>query len=235
MRHDLTPAWTVIIVPPKLTAAPRRLGVKKRTIRLLVTLAIVVAVLPWAWTYVASDTAAMLADRLVESQALTVELQDSVQSVRMAAAAAEARKLPPVGMLMPVNGSISSPFASSRLHPILGIFRAHKGVDLVAPTGTPIAAPAEGLVVSVGRRLGYGLTIEVAHTGGVVTRYAHCSKVMVQRGDSVSKGQTIGAVGATGLVTGPHLHFEVLVRGRSVDPIRFIASTHLATPGAAAH
>jgi murein DD-endopeptidase MepM/ murein hydrolase activator NlpD len=70
------------------------------------------------------------------------------------------------------------------------------------------------------------LTVELEHNGGVITRYAHLRTAYVRRGDQVAMGQTIAAVGSTGLSTGPHLHFEVLVRGRQVDPIKFVASTH---------
>jgi len=236
MRHSATPAWTLIIVPPTPTASPRRVGLKMRTVRMFAMLMIAVLATSWGWTYAASDTAEMMADQLAEQQRLTAALDDTLQSIRTAAMAAESAKLPPVGMIMPVNGAITSRFSRSRFHPILQIFRAHRGVDLAAPAGTHIVAPAAGKVVSVGRRLGYGLVIELVHSGGVVTRYAHCRAAFVQRGDSVSMGQAIGAVGASGLATAPHLHFEVWLRGTAVDPIKFIASTHLTTPaGAVAH
>jgi murein DD-endopeptidase MepM/ murein hydrolase activator NlpD len=82
-------------------------------------------------------------------------------------------------------------------------------------------------VASVGWRLGYGLTLELAHSGGVVTRYAHLKSAIVHRGDSVMIGQNVAAVGASGLATAPHLHFEVIVKGSNVDPIKFLASTHI--------
>ena len=234
MPNSVTPAWTLIIVPPTPSASPRRLGVKRRTLRLFALLASVAVAVPWAWTLAASTSAGEMADRLAAEQRLTVALNDTVQSLRAASMAELARTLPPVGMAMPLNGEITSRFSRSRFHPILQVFRAHRGVDLAAPAGTPIRAPAAGTVASVGRELGYGLTIEVVHSGGVVTRYAHCRSALVKRGDTVSMGQPIGTVGASGLATAPHLHFEVLVHGRAVDPIKFIASTHLA-PLAAAH
>ena len=235
MRHSATPAWTLIIVPPTPTASPRRVGLKMRTLRMFGMLMIAIFAASWGWTVAASDTAELMADQLAEQQRLTAALDDTLQSMRTAAMAAESAKLPPVGMIMPINGEITSRFSRSRFHPILQIFRAHRGVDLAAPAGTRIVAPAAGKVASVGRRLGYGLVIELVHSGGVVTRYAHCRAAFVQRGDSVSMGQAIGAVGASGLATAPHLHFEVWIRGTAVDPIRFIASTHLTTPVAAAH
>ena len=235
MRNTATPAWTLIIVPPTPTASTRRVGVKMRTLRIFAMFVLTIAAVSWTWVNAASDTAEMMADRLAEEQRLTAALDDTLQSLRTAALAAETAKLPPVGMIMPVNGEITSRFSRSRFHPILQIFRAHRGVDLAAPAGTHIVAPAPGRVASVGRRLGYGLVIELVHSGGVVTRYAHCRAAFVQRGDTVSMGQAIGAVGASGLATAPHLHFEVWIRGTAVDPIKFIASTHLTTPVTAAH
>jgi murein DD-endopeptidase MepM/ murein hydrolase activator NlpD len=229
MQNNLTPAWTLIIVPPTTTASPRRMGVKKRTVRLALLFILAAVVIPWAWTYAASESAGVMADRLAAQQRLSVALHDTVESLRATALAALSGKLPPVGMQMPVHGEITSRFSRSRLHPILQVFRAHRGVDLAVPAGTRIQAPAAGKVVAVGRRLGYGLTIEIAHTGGVSTRYAHCQISLVHPGDSVALGQAIGAAGQSGLATAPHLHFEVLVNGVAVDPIKFIASTHLAT------
>jgi murein DD-endopeptidase MepM/ murein hydrolase activator NlpD len=167
-----------------------------------------------------------MADQLAAQQRVAVLLRDTVASLRAAALAATAADRPPAGMQLPVRGVITSGFSVSRLHPILHVFRAHRGVDLAVPLGTHIHAPAPGKVVAVARRLGFGLTIEVAHTGGVVTRYAHCRAAFVHAGDSVSVGQAIGAAGASGLATAPHVHFEVLVNGEAVDPIKFIAATH---------
>ncbi|HVX40423.1 MAG TPA: M23 family metallopeptidase [Gemmatimonadaceae bacterium] len=235
MRNTLTPAWTVIIVPSRPTGSPRRIGVRKRTVRLVALVLAAVAAVPWAWTMSASRSAATMADRLAAQQRLTIALNDTVQSLRAASLAERALSLPPVGMIMPVHGEITSRFSRSRFHPILQIFRPHLGVDLATAAGTRIRAPARGVVTAVGWRIGYGMTIELAHTGGVVTRYAHCRSALVQRGDTIAMGQTIGTVGATGLATAPHLHFEVLVHGTAVDPIQFIASTHLASPIVAAH
>lgn len=235
MRNTATPAWTLIIVPPTPTASTRRVGVKMRTLRIFAMFVIAIGSVSWTWVTAASETAEQMADRLAEEQRLTAALDDTLQSLRTAALAAETAKLPPVGMIMPVNGEITSRFSRSRFHPILQIFRAHRGVDLAAPAGTRIVAPAPGRVASVGRRLGYGLVIELVHSGGVVTRYAHCRSAFVQRGDTVTIGQAIGTVGASGLATAPHLHFEVWLRGTAVDPIRFIASTHLAPAATAAH
>lgn len=120
--------------------------------------------------------------------------------------------------IIPTNGYISSVFSRSRRHPILARERPHEGVDITAPTGTPILAAAKGRVRSAERDGGYGLSIEVDHGYGVVTRYAHASKILVRRGQLVQRGDTIGLVGQTGLAVGPHLHYEVLVNGRATNP-----------------
>jgi murein DD-endopeptidase MepM/ murein hydrolase activator NlpD len=167
-----------------------------------------------------------MANQLAAAERLTDALTDTVQSLRAVSLAAVTAALPPLGMQMPLTGAVTSRFSGSRFHPILKVIREHRGVDLGAPSGTRIHAPAAGKVIAVERHLGYGLMIEIAHTGGVVTRYAHCRFALVQPGDSVALGQSIGAVGQSGLATAPHLHFEVLVNGVARDPIRFIASTH---------
>ena len=120
-----------------------------------------------------------------------------------------------------MSGRISSRFARARRHPILGIWRSHDGMDIGAPHGTPIRAPAAGRVMRVERQLGYGLVVEVSHGSGVRTRYAHLSAARVTVGQRVTGGAIIAAVGSSGLSTGPHLHYEVIVRGTRVDPARY--------------
>jgi murein DD-endopeptidase MepM/ murein hydrolase activator NlpD len=122
---------------------------------------------------------------------------------------------------LPVIGRVASGFSRSRRHPILHIRRPHLGVDVAAPTGTPISAPAAGRVRFVGRKFGFGLVVEIQHENRIVTRYAHLKKAMVAVGDQVAHGALIATVGRSGITTGPHLHYEVLVRGRQVDPLRF--------------
>jgi murein DD-endopeptidase MepM/ murein hydrolase activator NlpD len=94
-------------------------------------------------------------------------------------------------------------------------------VDVAAPRGTHIVAPAAGKVTFVGRKFGFGIVVEMDHGSGVRTRYAHLSAAMVHAGDDVAKGTFIATVGSTGITTGPHLHYEVLVNGRQVDPLRY--------------
>ena len=227
-----TPAWTVIVVPPTPSAAPKRLGVKMRTVRILVMYFATAAACLVIWETGRSEAASLAAERLTEARVEILALRDTMQTLRTASMAERIRNSPPVDMIMPVSGAaVSSRFSHSRFHPILQIFRAHEGVDLSAPAGTPIVAPAAGTVRSVGRRFGYGLTIELAHTGGIVTRYAHLRSANVKAGQQVDAGVQIGAVGSSGLATAPHLHFEVLVKGTAVDPIKFVAATRQpATP-----
>lgn len=121
---------------------------------------------------------------------------------------------------LPVIGRITSNFSRARRHPLLGVVRRHQGVDIAAPSGTRITSSASGRVAFAGRKVGYGLVVEIDHGSGVTTRYAHCRSLLVRAGESVAAGATIATVGRTGLASGPHLHYEVLVRGRSVDPLR---------------
>ena len=116
---------------------------------------------------------------------------------------------------------ISSGFGGRR-HPVLGIFRRHQGTDYAASSGTQVRAIGDGLVIAAGVRGGYGNMIDVRHVNGIVTRYGHLRAFArgVRAGTRVSMGQTIGFVGMTGLATGPHLHFEVLVNGVARNPRR---------------
>lgn len=117
----------------------------------------------------------------------------------------------------PVAGRISSRFGWRNL-----FHRMHYGLDIAAPTGTPIFSSMAGTVTYANRMGRYGLLIEVDHGDGVVTRYGHCDAIMVRPGEYVSKGEMIGEVGNTGFSTGSHLHFEVRIDGVPIDPEQFI-------------
>jgi murein DD-endopeptidase MepM/ murein hydrolase activator NlpD len=119
---------------------------------------------------------------------------------------------------------VSSGFAM-RFHPILKTWRRHLGVDYAAPTGTPVRTVADGVVEFAGWQNGYGNVVFIRHTGGRVTVYAHLSRMNVRQGQRVEQGQHIGAVGATGWATGPHLHFEIRENGQHVDPLRVARSS----------
>ncbi len=124
-------------------------------------------------------------------------------------------------MRTPVDGARLSSRFGKRRHPVLGYTRMHKGVDFAAPRGTPIYAAGDGTVVFAGRNKGYGNYVRIRHNGTYTTAYAHMSRIAkgVRKGVRVRQGQVIGYVGSTGLVTGPHLHYEVLRDGRQVNPL----------------
>ena len=115
---------------------------------------------------------------------------------------------------------ISSSFNRARRHPILGITRRHEGIDYAADVGTPVMAAGDGVVRQAGRAGGYGNLIEIRHANGIVTRYGHLSRILTRTGVRVTQGQVIGQVGATGLATGPHLHYEFRVNGAARDSRR---------------
>jgi murein DD-endopeptidase MepM/ murein hydrolase activator NlpD len=116
---------------------------------------------------------------------------------------------------------ISSGFTSGRLHPVLQIWRAHKGIDYAAPTGTPVRAVADSVVSFVGKQGGYGNLVVLNHQQPYSTAYGHLSRFGkgIKRGSKVSQGQLIGYVGATGLASGPHLHYEFRINGVQKNPL----------------
>jgi murein DD-endopeptidase MepM/ murein hydrolase activator NlpD len=116
---------------------------------------------------------------------------------------------------------VSSRFTNSRLHPVLKTWRAHRGVDFAAATGTPVRATGNGVVTERARQSAYGNTILIRHSNGWTTRYAHLNRFAIGMpvGSRVDQGDIIGYVGMTGLATGPHLHYEMRIRGRPQDPL----------------
>lgn len=130
------------------------------------------------------------------------------------------------GFIRPVNANYGSPFGQ-RFHPILKYWRAHNGVDMGAPTGTPIYAAQSGTVLQAGVNGGFGQYTLISH-GALVdgkvttTGYAHQSRIVVRAGQKVERGQLIGYVGNTGLSTTPHLHFELRLNGTPVNPVRYV-------------
>lgn len=124
--------------------------------------------------------------------------------------------------IFPTNGYVSSTFSQRRWHPLLDRPRPHEGLDIVAPAGTPIVAAAGGRVSFAGTQGEYGLMIELDHGNGIVTRYAHASRLLRAVGDVVARGDTIGRVGSSGLAVGSHLHYEVLVNGEKANPRHYI-------------
>jgi murein DD-endopeptidase MepM/ murein hydrolase activator NlpD len=127
---------------------------------------------------------------------------------------------------------VTSGFAM-RLHPLAQTWRAHLGVDYGAPVGTPVRSVADGTVLFAGRQNGYGNVVEVEHSKERTTLYAHLSRIDVRKGQRVAQGDHVGAVGATGWATGPHLHFEFRVAGRHQDPLQIArAAESLSLEGA---
>jgi murein DD-endopeptidase MepM/ murein hydrolase activator NlpD len=120
--------------------------------------------------------------------------------------------------IMPVDGWITKHFSKATTPD------AHKGVDIAAADGTPIRATAMGVVEDTRNDRYLGLMVEIRHENGFVTRYAHCSQILVSAGDRVNRGQTIALVGNTGRSTAPHVHYEVIKDGKYVDPMEFIGA-----------
>jgi murein DD-endopeptidase MepM/ murein hydrolase activator NlpD len=147
-------------------------------------------------------------------------------SIAQLLAARQAGQLPvdavPGMLRMPLRGArLTSPFGL-RVHPIYGTVRLHAGMDLAAPSGTPVTAAADAVVVSAAAHGGYGLAVVLDHGGALATLYGHLSRLLVRPGDVVRRGDRIGLVGSTGASTGPHLHFEVRVSGTPTDPTAYL-------------
>lgn len=123
----------------------------------------------------------------------------------------------------PLPGAeLGSPFGN-REDPITGRRAFHAGLDFAAAYGTPIRAAAAGTVAFAGFHSAYGLTVEIEHGNGLLTRYAHASRLLVKQGTWVGPGDKVAEVGSTGRSTGPHLHFEVLRNGEALDPRHYLA------------
>jgi len=122
----------------------------------------------------------------------------------------------------PVLAGYISSYFGERMDPFNGEEAFHKGLDFASDAGTDVLAVGQGVVTWAGAREGYGVLVEVNHGNGFLTRYAHNSKVLVNKGDTVQRGQAIAVVGSTGRSTGPHVHFEVLKDGRQIDPMTFV-------------
>ena len=122
----------------------------------------------------------------------------------------------------PINKGWISSYYGWRNDPFTGQRAWHQGVDLAGREGGDIIAVASGVVTFAGERFGYGLMVELNHSNGLVTRYAHAKALQVSVGDVVKKGQTIALLGSTGRSTGPHVHFEVYKQGKPVDPLAYL-------------
>lgn len=152
--------------------------------------------------------------RFTDSVSALESSLESLEKVRRAA------KHVPHGSPAPGN-RISSHFGNRR-DPFTGRRALHGGLDFRGNTGDPVFATGSGKVVKAGRRGGYGKLVVIDHGGGITTRYAHLSRIMVKKGQRVTKGTRIGKIGSTGRSTGPHLHYEVRRNKRVLDPIRYV-------------
>ena len=167
-------------------------------------------------------------ERPIDADVETLIQRADLLSARFAAVTdsleQNAKRFASVPSIMPTAGWLTSQFSGNRKHPLLHVSRPHEGIDVSAPMGAEIIAPASGTVTKVGKESGYGNVLEIDHGNGIVTRYAHCSKIDVRQGQRVTRGQRVAAVGSTGLSTGPHLHYEIHINGKVVDPLTYVLS-----------
>ena len=171
-------------------------------------------------TYLAKleKTEDLLEESIDELQKKADELTKELQKL---ASSSTTSKYTGGTMTWPLPGfySITSPYGNG-LHPVLKVYKMHTGVDIAGGgcNGKNVVAAADGTVITAGWISGYGYTVVIDHGGGIVTLYAHSQKLLVKKGDKVKRGQAIMLVGSTGYATGPHLHFEVRVNGKYVNP-----------------
>jgi murein DD-endopeptidase MepM/ murein hydrolase activator NlpD len=147
--------------------------------------------------------------------------RDARRAARLAGVELPREAGAPGQLMWPVSGPITSPFGW-RMHPILHRMIQHRGIDIGVPSGTPVAAAAEGRVIVASYQGGCGNMVAIDHHGGLSTMYCHMSQIFVSVGQEVQRGQAIGAAGSTGLSTGPHVHFQVMQNGNPVDPMGFL-------------
>jgi len=121
----------------------------------------------------------------------------------------------------PVRGWVTSPFGN-RISPLTGMIQFHEGIDIAAQIGTPVVAPADGVVIKADFEAGYGNVVELSHGYGLKTIFGHNSRLNVKPGQHVKRGDIIAYTGNTGSSTGPHLHYEVRVNGLPVNPVRYL-------------
>ena len=147
-------------------------------------------------------------------------LQDSFRILDMAFQK-QALLLSSTPSIFPVRGLMGNGYGWRR-DPFTGMRDFHQGLDIVAPLGMKVIAPADGIVTRVGQSGGFGNCVFISHGYGIMTRYGHLSGYSVKVGQRIKRGEPLGLVGTTGRSTGPHLHYEVLVHQRNVDPVKYI-------------
>jgi murein DD-endopeptidase MepM/ murein hydrolase activator NlpD len=154
-----------------------------------------------------------------------VESRNDMLGVLEAQLFEQAVKKKMIPTMMPVKASYNPSGFGRRIDPFNGQWAMHEGIDFIADAGSPIVAAAGGVVIFAGFHPQYGYMVDIDHGNDLVTRYAHCSKLMVREGDLVQRGRKIAEVGSTGRSTGPHLHFEVRFRGASQNPAKFLVTS----------
>ncbi len=159
----------------------------------------------------------------LEELAISARLEEVRQQEILLSMRENEQMLASLPSIIPVDGFITSKFGRRR-SPFGSSSEFHKGLDVAAPTGTPIVAPASGTVTKISTKGAYGKAIEISHGSGIVTKYAHLHSFNVEEGDKVMRYDVIGTVGSTGRSTGPHLHYEVRLNGVATDPQLYIAN-----------
>lgn len=152
---------------------------------------------------------------------ISMLLEEAAQQDLFHAAAAQQERLARIPVVWPTRGRFSSRFGY-RTAPFSGKTRFHKGIDITAPTGTPVKATAQGRVILAKRFSTYGMCVDIDHGDGIRTRYGHLSKLTVHPGQLVYRGDVIGLVGNTGRSVAPHLHYEVHLGSKPVNPLNYI-------------
>lgn len=155
---------------------------------------------------------------LDELEELSEELVQVIQELQ---AKSQVKFTGKLAFAWPVSGSVTSGFGR-RLHPVTRRYRNHTGIDIAAKTGTPVKASEAGVVLHSGWLGGYGKCVIIDHGGGYSTLYGHNSTLLVSAGQAVSKGFIIAKAGSTGVSTGPHVHFEVRIKGTPQDPRKYL-------------
>lgn len=158
----------------------------------------------------------------MEMARLGREIEDRARKLRLLDQVVMERELSEDSLRpgLPVRSGYISSYFGMRKDPLHGRQSFHSGVDYAGKVGTDILAVADGLVIQSETVNGYGRLVEIRHANGLVTRYGHCKKLLVEAGDLVTKGQVIATLGSSGRSTGPHLHFEVLKEGVAINPLR---------------
>lgn len=164
--------------------------------------------------FAAWDREASELESFIQEEKYRQELEKWLRAQEAAEAAA-------TGFVWPTAGSVTSGFGN-RLHPILGVYRLHAGIDLGTVHGQPVFASKAGVVIQAGPWGGYGNAVVIEHGSGISSVYAHLSAMSVRPGNLVSAFDPIGNIGSTGLSTGPHLHFEIRLNGTAVDPLPYL-------------